>query len=477
MGLELFVAIRTVLLRAWTAGTLVWAALLCGTLHAQVRARISTNEPPPLTDIPASNYGAAAPGPATGGSLAPLTPSGTVPAGAAIGQPGFDPYGASPTPSVGSSLFGSSANPGYGAPSVYAPPSSLPPSLSTSPTGAGAGLGAGAGPVSPYGATPYGTTPYGAAVPYGAAPGGAAAPYGSPPALFPNGISGPSGLWNQETIVGAPVRLIQGPRIRHAWIASDGDDDALGINDSDISVVLTYPNFFFSNQPLYVAPSFSLHLWDGPVPTAFAPPAEPDLPANAYSAYLDALWRSDPLQIFGVDIGTRVGVFTDFDTFNEDSLRVMGQGIFRMRVTPTVTLKGGVIYTDRADIKLVPAGGILWEPNPQARFDIYFPQPKVSQYLTTLGNQDVWWYIAGEFGGGSWTIERAVDGDSDRVDFNDIRVLVGVEWGPGEWFHEGRRLGFVEAGWVTERQLVYVRRPQDNVDLPDTFMLRAGIGY
>ena len=54
----------------------------------------------------------------------------------------------------------------------------------------------------------------------------------------------------------------------------------------------------------------------------------------------------------------------------------------------------------------------------------------------------MWSYIANEFGGGAWTIQRA-DGTSDRIDINDIRVSGGIEWtGP-------RGLtGFVEAGFV-----------------------------
>jgi hypothetical protein len=85
--------------------------------------------------------------------------------------------------------------------------------------------------------------------------------------------------------------------------------------------------------------------------------------------------------------------------------------------------------------------------------------------------------VAGEFGGGSWTIERAVDGGADQVDINDIRLIIGIEYGSPDMFREGRRLAFFEAGWVTEREVIYVRRPEDSFTLRDTFMLRAGIGY
>jgi len=249
----------------------------------------------------------------------------------------------------------------------------------------------------------------------------------------------------------------------------------MDINETDTSAVFQFPNFLFTQQPLFVAPSFSLYLWDNPEPPDFPPHA--DLPGEAYGAYLDSFWRSDPARIWGADVGVRVGVYSDFNTFTTDSIRIMGQGIGRYRLCPTVTLKAGVMYVDRADVKIIPAGGVLWEPNPQTRFDIFFPQPKLAQYLTTLGNYDLWWYIMGEFGGNSWTVQRAVDGGVDRVDLNDLRLILGLEWGGSELFRQGRRIGFFEVGWVTEREGIYVRRPEDNFTIDDTIMLRAGFGY
>jgi hypothetical protein len=439
---------------AWMIGSCVLPGT---TVRAQqVRARIPSNTAPLTDPAPMGGaYGTTAPNtlsnpygasPVMGGSATNLTPLGTGGnslAGVSLGQPVFDPYAASPGfQTQAPSIFGGPAPPpttppGFiGEPPLYAPPPSQTPSFG------GGGF------------------------------------QSSPPALFPNGFSSQGGfVGGSGTFAGAPVQLISGPRIRHGWLTG-GDGLDLQSHDTDLSLVLTYPNFLFSNQPLYVAPSFSLHLWDGPDSSGAAPPdPQPDLPSRAYSAFLDTLWRSDPNLFFGGEAGVRLGIFSDFDTMNSDSVRIMGQGLLRLRVTPTVTARGGVIYVNRNRIKLIPAGGILWQPNPQTRFDIYFPQPKLAQYMTTLGNQDVWWYIAGEYGGGSWTVQRAVVDASERVDVNDIRVILGLEWGPQEWFREGRRLGFIEAAWVTEREIVYADRVGDDVSLRDTFMLRAGFGY
>lgn len=260
------------------------------------------------------------------------------------------------------------------------------------------------------------------------------------------------------------------PRVRSTYVHGGDGANELGIHDFDFSVAAAFPDFLYSNQPLYVTPSFSLHLWQGPRPP------NGDLPANAYSAFLDAGWSTDPAKPLGGEVGVRAGVFSDFNTFNTNSFRIMGKGLFRLRATPTTVARGGVYYINRNRLKLLPAFGLLWTPNSQTRFNIFFPRPKLAQRLTTLGTQDVWWYVSGEYGGGAWTIERA-NGSSDRIDINDIRLILGVEWGQSSLLQEGRRTGFLEAGWVTEREIVYVGPPGFSPSLDDTFMFRAGWNY
>lgn len=266
------------------------------------------------------------------------------------------------------------------------------------------------------------------------------------------------------------MRFFLGPRVRHTWVASDNDPDALETNDTDVSLVFGVPNFLASTQPLYLIPSFSMHTFDGPRQ------AGSDLPGRAYSAFLDVGWESDPIRTFGLELGSRLGVFTNFDTFNSDSFRVMAKALARVRLTPNATLRGGVFYIDRNRYKVIPAGGILWIPNQDTRFDLFFPEPKLAHYLTTLGTQDLWWYITGYYGGGTWTIKRAA-GTEDSIDINDFRIAVGLDIGRNDMLRQGRRLGFIEAGYAFHRELLYRLNPGDNLDLKDAFVLRAGFGY
>ena len=169
-------------------------------------------------------------------------------------------------------------------------------------------------------------------------------------------------------------------------------------------------------------------------------------------------------------------MFSDFESNTSDSLRIMGRALGRIRLTPTCTLKLGAIYLDRNQVELLPAGGLLWQPSPETRFDLFFPEPKLAHYLSTVGTTDTWWYVGGYYGGGSWTIERK-SGANESIDINDLRLVFGFEWGRNEQMRDGRRVGFLEAGYVFQRELIFKESPADNFDLQDSIMVRAGIGY
>ena len=345
-----------------------------------------------------------------------------------------------------------SASP-YAAPPVYNYGTPNDPTLGPSfPASPPSGYGA---PVAPFPSTTY--------------------PSGSPSTLFPGGLFGsPGGFmapgFSPESW--SMYRFLQGPRLRHTYISGGDEFDSLGMNQTDVSMGFAFNNFLYSNRPLFVVPSFSLYMFDGPV-TPVGGGA--DLPGSAYGGFLDFGWQSDPNRMIGGELGVRVGAFTDFDTFNEDSIRVMGKGLLSFRLTPASTLKGGVYYLDRHDIALLPAGGLLWQPNPLTRFDIFFPEPKLARYWRTIGTQDVWWYFAGEFGGDSWTVTR-LSGVEERVDLDQIAVTFGLEWGRSDLIRTGQRTAFMEVGYVFSRELDYEVSP-DDLSLDDAFLVRAGIGY
>lgn len=270
------------------------------------------------------------------------------------------------------------------------------------------------------------------------------------------------------------IRLFQGPRFRQAWLpggggSGGGKPNSLQILDSDVSLVFAIPNFLNSTRPFYVIPSYSQHEWTGPSNGS-------DLPGSAFSAFVDFGWETNPQQTLGFELGVRVGVFSAFDAVNSESIRYPVKALGRLRLTPTSTIRAGVFYIDRNKIKLLPAVGLLWMPNQDTRFDLFFPEPKLSHYVSTLGKSDVWWYLSGYYGGGAWTIKQT-DGSNDDIDINDIRVMLGLEFGKSEQIRQGFRLGFIEGGYAFNRELIYRVRSSANLDLADSFVLRAGFAY
>ena len=412
---------------------------------------------------------------------APLTTTTPPAAGSPYGNP-VPTYGGT-GPISGTTVPGSAGAPIYTPPSGYAPappatlgtPYSFDP-YSTAPgvpnpwntapaTSGGFSTAPSAGGFSPP-ASPFSTPAPGT---YGAPATGS--PYISPGA-YPSQSSNslfPSGIWGsnpnaQPYDYNQMLKLTKEVRLTHTYLGNGSDPTDVNINDTYAAVTLAFPNFFGSGQPLYISPTFGIHLWDGP----HSLPA--DLPPNAYSAFLDTQYATDPNQQLGAELGFRIGVYSDFQTANSHSLRIQGLGLGTLKITPTMKLKIGAMYIDRNDIKILPAGGILWQPSPQVRFDFFFPQPKLASYLSTVNNKEVWWYVAGEYGGGAWTIQRT-SGVSDRIDINDIRVSIGLE-SIGDGFN-----AFGEIGYVFNRQVVYVVSPGDSFNPANTFVVRAGFSF
>ncbi len=337
------------------------------------------------------------------------------------------------------------------------------------------------------GLAPPGTTYAPGTVPYGGAPAyGAPGPYAQPvPApyyppstttpgyLYPNGTptyAGPGWpMGNPLDQVNGFTRFFQEIRLQETYMYDTGERK-VSFNDIETSATFAIPPGW-STYPILVTPGFGLHLWDGPPSHG---PGSPDLPAQTYDAYLDTAWDPQFSPIFGAELGVRVGAYTDFHTFNSHSIRVMGRGLGVINVSPAVQVKLGVVYIDRVHIKLLPAGGVIWTPDPDTRWEFFFPRPKYTHRVTTTGLYQWWFYVTAEYGGGSWTIQRD-NGNSDQFDYDDIEISDGIEWVP-----EGNPTalrGYFESGVALQRDLYYRVGPPLHSDLKNTFFVRAGIAF
>ena len=261
-------------------------------------------------------------------------------------------------------------------------------------------------------------------------------------------------------------RLLERPRLRHTFINGNNGNE-LGINESELATTMTFPNFLGGNQAMRLSPGFIFHFLDGPDSAV----TMVDLPARVYSAYLGTDFISDPSYPAGMEANLTVGFYSDFSAANGDSVRVTATLLRWMRLNSYTTAKFGIEYFDRVDVKILPAVGVFLTPIADLKMDLYFPRPKLAQRVPNLGNYEVWVYVGGEYGGGSWTVER-VAGFEDQVDINEVRSFVGAEWvGPRNV------TGFLEFGYVFNRKLVYRSDDKNPTDLQDAGMVRLGVAF
>jgi hypothetical protein len=264
------------------------------------------------------------------------------------------------------------------------------------------------------------------------------------------------------------ARFSERTRARQTFLAGNGKQRQLGMQDVELATTFNWPNFLTSNQPLKISPGFIFHYWDGPS-TVDNP--DFDLPARAYSPYVSFDHITNPASPAGLESRFTIGYYSDFENSSSQGFRYTGRALLWTRINQYTVGKIGLEYFDRVSLKMLPAFGVFMAPNPDTRFDLLFPQTKLSHRLPGVSDYESWVYVGGEYGGGSWVIDR-IGGVGDQVDINDVRAFIGIEWmGPR------RSTGFFEAGYVFTRNILYRSDPKNILELSDTLMIRSGFAF
>ncbi len=248
------------------------------------------------------------------------------------------------------------------------------------------------------------------------------------------------------------------------WLAAGGSQ-GLGIVEMDLRTVLAVP-CPTRDSPLIITPGYgiSAYQWSG----------VRDLPSSLHSVYVQFRWMRRFNPRLAIDLAVSPGVFSDFQQGADEMIRVPGHGAVIWTLTPTAKLVGGVGRFDRLDVDVLPIGGIIWTPNEDTKFEILFPKPKLARRINWFGTSscDVsdWIYIAGEFGGSTWAIQRA-SGANDVLNYRDYRLILGLE---------RKAIGTMdyrfEVGYVFGRELEYASATP-KVEPSDTVMVRGGMTY
>lgn len=242
-----------------------------------------------------------------------------------------------------------------------------------------------------------------------------------------------------------------------------GGTSAFGITDLETFTTCAVP-FPKDDWPLLITPGFGVHFFDGPQIS--------DAPGQVYDIYVDFTWMTTVMERWVSIVGFTPGYFGDLNNFSSDSIRFKGKSILRYDWIPgKLQFLGGVLFLSRRDIYLLPVGGLIWTPSDDWRVEAVFPRPKFGKRIRWDGTSEDWVYLAGEFGGDSWAIERA-NGLNDNMIYRDWRFLLGWERNLPGGAH--RR---IEIGYVFSRSIEYTSGNTPDVEPPNTFIIRAGMSF
>jgi hypothetical protein len=247
--------------------------------------------------------------------------------------------------------------------------------------------------------------------------------------------------------------------LQATWMGNSSDPADLGLTEIDTFVQVGLPAPIIE-WPLLVTPGFNLTMIDGPTVT--------DLPSRLYLAYVDLMWLPQIVRGYTLLLSVVPSVFGDFEAHE---FRLTGKSLLIVDIVPErLQFVGGVLYLNRDNIRLLPAGGFIWSPAEWTRFELIFPKPKLAVRFNIGPGFEDWVYTTAEFGGNTFPIIRT-GGEQDSVTYNDYRILAGFE----------RKLdggaGYrLEAGYVFGRTITFTSGRGD-FDPQHTLMLRGGITY
>jgi len=256
----------------------------------------------------------------------------------------------------------------------------------------------------------------------------------------------------------------------YTYIPGGSNSDSFGIHEIDLQARFKFPAWSRLGAdsplatPLYLTPGFSFNLLDWP-PGA-------GLPSSVYEAYLEMEWNPRLGPAFATELSIRMGVYSDFKKLNSDSFQIQGRAVGVLTIQEEAILfKAGVIYLGREHISLLPTVGIVFFPTSDTRFDLVFPDPKLAFQMNTFQTVDVWGYLRAEYGGGSWTMDLG-GGTIPQVDYNDVRIAVGME------FHNQKESSFdghLEIGYAVDREIYALGAPHLEPD--SMIFFGAGLSY
>lgn len=243
------------------------------------------------------------------------------------------------------------------------------------------------------------------------------------------------------------------------WIDRNSKPDDFGITELDIKGTFALP-LPTREWPLLITPAFNTRFLDGPTAV--------NLPPRLYETYVDFTWVPRLSARWTGILGVAPSIYSDLEQ-GTDGFRVTGKGLARYDWYPgQLQVIFGVLYLGRQDVKIMPAGGLIWTPNDRQKYELLFPRPKLAHLIRREARFEDWLYLGAEFGGNSYAIQLP-PGTPEIVTLRDYRAYVGLE----RKLNGGAGIR-LEVGYAFGRVIEFASGlPELQAD--DTAMIRGGI--
>jgi len=241
----------------------------------------------------------------------------------------------------------------------------------------------------------------------------------------------------------------------------------LGFYDAGVSFPL-YP--IFGPPPPIMNVGFSY--------TSIDAPLDAGLPNDLYETELGLAWMRRVNDRWMLRFMAGATFATDGQNHSSDAWRFRGGAFALYKRNPQWTWTFGAIALGRNDLPVVPAVGVIYQPNPSVRFDLIMPRPRIAFLLADHGERQQWVYLGAALNGATWGAER-IDGTNDQLTYGDFRAVIGWESTPtpepGMPFTRGRKMS-AEIGYAFSRDFEW-ERENSKQSLDDTLILRATFSF
>ena len=293
------------------------------------------------------------------------------------------------------------------------------------------------------------------------------------PTPNPNPANGAGSGASTSSATPAGTRLFSNFGVDFTWITPGAAKHNMGLFRMDLMGDIAFPLCAAQpDRPLLLEPHFAINYWNGPVTSGWTD--HYDMAAQTFDASLGLRWQpvwqpQIAATALEFDLFFSVGIYSDFKRITGDSFRFPSWAYVSLDFTKNIKGKIGVWYLDRVRTKILPSGGVIWSPNNQWEFQFLFPNPRITYHPVGGGLKNMNIYARGEYGGGSWTVKHA-DMHDCRTDYNDYRIMFGLDW-------EGRykAKGYFELGVAFARELYL--RDGGRYSLDAGFVLDAGLHF